>query len=55
MVAKKAMPIFRKVFKKYDKLNNSIQENVHGMRVVKSFVREEYENQKFNDASDDVG
>ena len=54
MVAKKAMTIFRKVFKKYDKLNNSIQENVHGMRVVKSFVREDYENEKFYTASDDV-
>lgn len=54
MVAKKAMPIFRKVFKKYDKLNGSIQENVAGMRVVKSFVREDYENEKFNIASDDV-
>lgn len=54
MVAKKAMPIFRKVFKKYDKLNNSIQENVQGMRVVKSFVREDYEDKKFHAASDDV-
>ena len=54
MVSKKAMPIFRKVFKKYDKLNGSIQENVAGMRVVKSFVREDYENEKFNAASDDV-
>lgn len=53
-VAKKAMPIFRKVFKKYDKLNESIQENVHGMRVIKSFVREDYESQKFANASDDV-
>ena len=41
-IAKKAMPIFRKVFKKYDKLNASVQENVQGMRVVKSFVREEH-------------
>ena len=54
MVAKKAMPIFKKVFKKYDKLNNSIQENVQGMRVVKSFVREEYEIERFENASDDV-
>lgn len=53
-VARKAMPIFRKVFKKYDKLNNSIQENVAGMRVVKSFVREDYESEKFNSASDNV-
>ena len=54
MIIKKAMPLFRNVFKKYDKLNNSIQENVKGMRVVKSFVREDYENKKFEAASDDV-
>ena len=54
MVAKKAMPIFKKVFKKYDKLNASVQENVQGMRVVKSFVREDYETKKFEDASNDV-
>ena len=54
MVAKKAMPIFKKVFKKYDKLNNSIQENVQGMRVVKSFVREGHEIERFESASDDV-
>jgi len=53
-IAKKAMPIFKKVFKKYDTLNASVQENVHGMRVVKSFVREEYEKEKFKVASDDV-
>ncbi|MBR2444865.1 MAG: ABC transporter ATP-binding protein [Clostridia bacterium] len=54
MIAKKAMPIFRKVFKKYDTLNASVQENVHGMRVVKSFVREEHETEKFEKASGDV-
>lgn len=53
-IVKKAMPLFNSVFKKYDKLNNSIQENVRGMRVVKSFVREEYEKQKFGKAADDV-
>ncbi|MBR0132514.1 MAG: ABC transporter ATP-binding protein [Lachnospiraceae bacterium] len=47
-------PIFKSVFKKYDALNNSVQENVKGMRVVKSFVREEYEKKKFATASDDV-
>ena len=47
-----AMKIFRRVFKKYDKLNQSVQENVTGMRVVKSYVREDYEKQKFNAASD---
>ena len=54
VIAKKAMPMFKKVFKKYDKLNNSVQENVKGMRVVKSFVREGYEQQKFGAASEDV-
>ena len=53
-VAKKAMPLFRSVFRKYDNLNASIQENVKGMRVVKSFVREEYEKEKFNRAAEDV-
>ena len=50
----KAMPVFRKVFKKYDRLNESIQENVQGIRVVKSFVRESYEQKKFGEAADDV-
>ena len=53
-VTKVTMPLFRAVFKKYDRLNNSIQENVKSMRVVKSFVREEYEKEKFNEAADDV-
>ena len=53
-IAKKAMPLFKAVFKKYDRLNNSVQENVKGMRVVKSFVREDYEKQKFATASEDV-
>lgn len=53
-IMRSAHPIFRSVFKKYDNLNNSIQENVQGMRVVKSFVREDYETQKFKKASDEV-
>ena len=53
-IAKKAMPIFKKVFKKYDALNESVQENVHGMRVVKSFVRENHESDKFKKASYNV-
>ena len=53
-IARKAMPIFKRVFKKYDTLNASVQENVHGMRVVKSFVREDYENEKFENASYEV-
>ena len=54
LVAKFAMPAFRRVFKKYDRLNESIEENVRGMRVVKGFSREEYEKQKFDAASDDI-
>ncbi len=54
LVAKKAMPMFHRVFRKYDNLNASIQENVKGMRVVKSYVREEYEKEKFNRAAEDV-
>jgi len=50
----KTFPLFRKVFKKYDALNKSIQENIKGMRVVKSFVREEYEQKKFETAAEDV-
>ena len=43
-----AHPIFEKMFHVYDKLNNVIQENLHGIRVVKSFVREKHEEEKFN-------
>lgn len=53
-VARMAMPLFKKVFKKYDNLNASVQENIKGMRVVKSFVREDYEKKKFGFASEDV-
>ena len=48
------MPFFRRIFKKYDALNNSVQENVAGIRVVKSFVREEYETEKFKKAAGEV-
>ena len=54
LIIKKAMPLFNSVFKKYDNLNNSVQENVKGMRVVKSFVREDYEKNKFAKASEEV-
>ena len=54
VIIKKAMPLFRRVFKKYDNLNESIQENVKGIRVVKSYVREDFEKQKFNAASEDL-
>ena len=54
IVIYKTFPLFRKVFKKYDALNRSIQENIKGMRVVKSFVREDYEQKKFEAAAEDV-
>ena len=53
-IARLAMGIFRRVFKRYDALNESVQENVSGMRVVKSFVREEYEDNKFSTASNNL-
>ena len=52
IIAKKAFPRFDYVFHKYDKLNESVQENLTGVRVVKSFVREEHETKKFHKASD---
>ena len=54
LIARRAMPAFRAVFRKYDKLNESIEENVRAMRVVKSFAREEYEKQKFAAASGNI-
>ena len=54
VLARFAMGIFRRVFKRYDALNESVQENVAGMRVVKSFVREEYEDHKFSTASNNL-
>ncbi|MBQ4082295.1 MAG: ABC transporter ATP-binding protein [Clostridia bacterium] len=54
LVSRKAMPAFRRVFKKYDRLNESIEENVRAMRVVKGFSREEYEKQKFGIAAEDI-
>jgi ATP-binding cassette subfamily B protein len=54
LVARFAMPAFHRVFKKYDKLNESVEENVRGMRVVKGFAREEYEKEKFGRASQDI-
>ncbi len=49
-----AMKVFRRIFKKYDALNESVKENIDGIRVVKSFVREDYEIDKFTHASDDL-
>ena len=54
IIGRKVMPLFKKVFRKYDKLNESVQEDVKGMRVVKAYVREDYENEKFKKASGDV-
>jgi ATP-binding cassette subfamily B protein len=54
IIARKAMPAFRSVFNKYDKLNESIEENVRAMRVVKGFTREDYEKKKFATASEDI-
>ena len=53
-IGKNAFRIFSKVFKRYDKLNESVQENVSGIRVVKSYVREDYEKKKFTDASNSL-
>ena len=54
LIMRYVMPFFRKIFKKYDALNNSVQENVSGIRVVKSFVREDYETEKFKKAAGEV-
>ena len=50
----KVMPLFKRVFKKYDALNESVLENIKGIRVVKAFVREDYEKEKFGRAAEDV-
>ena len=54
LVIRKTLPLFRRVFKKYDALNSSVQENIKGIRVVKSYVREAYEKEKFGRAAEDV-
>ncbi len=54
LVMSHAHPIFERVFKIYDKLNNVVQENLHGIRVVKSFVREDYEEAKFKKVSKNI-
>ena len=53
-IAKVTIPLFREGFPKFDALNNSIEENIKGIRVVKSFVREDYEQEKLNTASDNI-
>ena len=52
IIISKAHPIFKKVFKTYDNLNSVVEENLHGIRVVKSFIREDYETTKFKGISD---
>lgn len=54
IVLTKAIPFFNRIFKKYDNMNESVEENVKAMRVVKSYVREDYEKEKFDKASDNV-
>ncbi len=54
LISQKAMPTFRRIFRKYDAVNESIEENVRGMRVVKSFAREGYEKEKFAAASEGI-
>ncbi len=53
-IAIHVFPIFQRIFRKYDALNNSVQENISAIRVVKSFVREDYEKKKFNNAAESV-
>ncbi len=53
-IGTKAMPIFKKLFKRYDAMNESVQENISGMRVVKSYVREDYESEKFSNVSNEL-
>ena len=54
LVVKNAHPIFKRVFRTYDKLNGVVEENLHGIRVVKSFVREKEEEKKFKNVSDTI-
>lgn len=54
IIMTKVHPVFKRVFKTYDKLNNVVQENLRGIRVVKSFVREDYEINKFEDISNTI-
>lgn len=54
LIIKNAYPIFQTIFKVYDKLNNVVQENLHGIRVVKSYVREDFEENKFKEVATDL-
>ena len=53
-IMRRAMTSFNYVFRKYDELNASVQENISGIRVVKAFVREDYENKKFTKAAENI-
>lgn len=54
LIVRNAHPIFERVFKTYDRLNNVVQENLRGIRVVKSYVREDYEKEKFGKTSEEI-
>lgn len=54
LILKKAVPFFNSIFPKYDAMNEAVEENIRGMRVVKSYVREDYEREKFGKTSEDV-
>jgi ATP-binding cassette subfamily B protein len=54
LISKRVQPIFQRVFRTYDKLNNVVQENLRGVRVVKSFVRDEHEVEKFSGVSEEI-
>ena len=53
-IARWAMPTFRRIFRQYDEFNNSVQEDIYGVRVVKAFVREEYEKEKFSQNNESI-
>ena len=54
VIITRAYPVFQRVFKRYDRLNNIVQENLSGIRVVKSYIREEYEEEKFKNVSQEI-
>jgi len=54
LIVRKALPTFKRVFRRYDKLNESIAENVRGIRAIKSFVREDFEKEKFGQAAENI-
>ena len=54
IITKKAMKIFNEIFKRYDALNESVEENIQGMRVVKTYVREDFEKEKFNEKAESL-